>query len=191
MRSTAVKLAALMVLVAAVAAGYAYWRWLNSPRYALQQMVVALKTRNLDRLLFYLDLPSIATHLSREAAEDLAQVLPGSPEPDAVERFGRRVLEKLARAIPAKAVEALTPILKSGVEKYLQNLSTAQILGLAAAVSTARIEQRGERATVIFADPKSGERFRFEMVRDPTDGVWRIAALRYEDLKRFLKQEFE
>lgn len=124
------------------------------PRYALQQMVVALKTRDLDKLLYYIDLASIMAHLSREAAEDLAQVLPGSPEPDAVERFGRRVLEKLARAIPPKAVEALTPVIKSGVEKYLQNLSTTQILGLAAAVSTARIEQQGERATVVFSDPK-------------------------------------
>jgi len=88
-------------------------------------------------------------------------------------------------------VEALTPVIKSGVEKYLKNLSTTQILGLAAAVSTARIEQQGERATVIFADPKTKEEFRFEMVRDPTDGVWRIAALRYEDLKRFVKQEFQ
>ncbi|MCL6622366.1 MAG: DUF2939 domain-containing protein [Syntrophobacterales bacterium] len=191
MRSQVARLAVLVAVLAAVAGGYGYWRWLNSPRYALQQMVIALKTRDLDRLLFYLDLPSIVSHLGREAAEDLAQVLPGSPEPDAVERFGRRVLEKLARAIPPKAVEGLIPLIKTGMEKYLHNLSNAQILGLAAAVSTARIEQRGERATVIFADPKTQEQFRFEMVRDPADGVWRIAALPYEDLKRLVKQEFK
>jgi len=191
MRGNAAKVVALILVAAALAGGYWYWRWLHSPRYALQQMVVALKTRDVDKLLNYIDISSIAAQVGREAAEDLAQVLPGSPEPDAVERFGRRILEKLARAVPPTAVEALIPVLKTALEKYLQNLSNAQILGLAAAVTTARIESRGEVATVIIEDPKGGEQFRFEMVRDPKDGVWRVSGIRYADLKRFLKREFE
>lgn len=187
-RTRTMQVVGLLVVAAVLAGGWWYWRWLTSPRYSLHQMVLALKARDVERLLYYVDFPSIVDSLSREAAEELAQILPGSPEPDAVERFGRRVLEKLARALPPKAAEALTPALKAAVGTYLEHLSTTQLLGLAAAVSTARIERRGDKATVIL-DGRG--QVRFEMVRDPKDGVWRIAGVRYQDLKEFLLREWQ
>lgn len=182
----------LAILIFAVIAGsYTYWHWLNSPRYALQQMVIALKNRDVDLLFKHIDLAAIIDNFGQEAREDLGQLIPGKPKEDELDRLGRRLLEKLVRNIPPKVVEALKPQIMAGVETFLKNLSTTQILGLAAAVTTARIDTRGEMATVTLEDPKTREKFRFAMSRDPQDGRWKITAITYQDFKKFLKQEFQ
>jgi hypothetical protein len=60
---------------------------------------------------------------------------------------------------------------------------------LAAAATTAEISTQGEAAEVKLLDPKTGQPFRFRMQRDPATREWRIAAIRYEDLKKLLKRE--
>jgi hypothetical protein len=180
-----------LLLAAGLAGGYLYWQWLHSPRYALQQMVVALKQRDVDTLFNYLDIQAIIDNFGQAASEDLAALRPETPPADEIERFGRRLMEKVIRAIPPKVVEALKPQIKAGVGKFLENLSTAQIVGLAAAATTAAIDTRGEMATVTLEDPKTRDKFRFTMTRDPKDGIWRISGVQYQDFKRFLKQEFQ
>ena len=43
----------VIVVLGAGVVGGLYWHWSNSPRYALQQAALALKTRDLDKFFQY------------------------------------------------------------------------------------------------------------------------------------------
>ena len=47
MRRRTLIIVLIAVVVGAALAGGAYWRWTDSPRYALQRLALALKTRNM------------------------------------------------------------------------------------------------------------------------------------------------
>ena len=53
----------------AALAGGAYWRWTNSPRYALQQ-ALALKTKNMPEVFKYLDLKAILNNLIEASGQE-------------------------------------------------------------------------------------------------------------------------
>ncbi len=180
-----------VVILAGLAGGYRYWEWRNSPRYALQQMVLALKNRDVEQLFTYIDFPSVIGNFGQEASEDLGGLLPEKPQADELERFGRRLLEKFMRTVSPKLVEALMPQIKAGAQTFLENLTTTQVMALGAAVTMAEIETRGETAIVTLRDPKTKEPFRFSMHKDPKEGKWQISGVRYQDFKKFLRQEFQ
>ena len=48
-------IALVIVVLGAALGGGLYWHWANSPRYALQQAALALKTRNMDKFFNYLE----------------------------------------------------------------------------------------------------------------------------------------
>lgn len=187
MKRSAIIIFATVALLAAAVTGGLYWRWLNSPRYALQQMVLALQTKNLDKFFNYLDLQEILANLVDAGSADLTP--PDQPDADELERLGRRLGQKAARFIVPKLVEKFEKQIKEGVKQYLFNLSNTQVLALAAAATTADIALRGETAEIRLADPHTGQPFHFHMHRDPATKEWRIVSIRYQDLKRLLKQE--
>jgi len=186
-KRSAIIIFATVFLLAAVVSGGLYWRWLHSPRYALQKMVWAIQTKNMDKLFNYLDLQEIISNLVEASGADLAREGSDMTEWD---RLGQRLGQKMAKFLLPKLVEKFHQEIKSGIEQFLLNLSNSQVLALAAAVSAADIDIRGEVAEVKLLDPQSGKPFRFRMKRDPVTREWRIVAIRYEDLKRLLKQEF-
>ncbi len=51
-RKTWIIAVAIVVLGGALAGGL-YWRWANSPRYALQQAALALQTRDMNKFFLY------------------------------------------------------------------------------------------------------------------------------------------
>jgi hypothetical protein len=57
-RKTWIIAVAIVVLGGAVAGGL-YWRWANSPRYALQQAALALQARDMDKFFNYVNLKDI------------------------------------------------------------------------------------------------------------------------------------
>ena len=57
-RRTWLILLSVVVLGGALAGGL-YWHWVSSPRYALQRMALALKTRNMPQFFKYVDLKAI------------------------------------------------------------------------------------------------------------------------------------
>jgi hypothetical protein len=179
---------AVLILGAAVAGAF-YWRWYTSPRYSLHQMVLALKTRNLDDFFKYLDLKEIFNNLLQASSKDLE--IPGDKDTDEWSLYGRQLGRKLARHFLPKLFEAFEQQLRGVMEGYLRNLDNSRILALAAAVSMAKIEVNGDEARVTMVDPKTKGYLRFQMRRMPEKGTWRIVAVNYNDLKKFVKSQFQ
>lgn len=176
---------ATLILGVAVAGGL-YWRWCHSPRYALQQMVLALKAKDMDNFFNYLNLQDIFNNFIQASSKELD--LPEDPGADEWTRFSQRLGRKFARNLLPKLFETFEKQIRGVMQAYLQNLDNSQILGIAAAVTLAEIKVEGEEARVTLKDPKTGDAFRFQMRRDG-GGQWRIVAVDYQDFKNFLKRE--
>ncbi len=188
MRSKALLISLAIVLMVGVVGGLAYHYWVNSPRYALQQMALALKTKNLDNFFKYLDLKAIFNDFLESASAETDR--PGEPEADEWNRLARHVGRKFARQLLPKLFDAFESQIRGVMEQYLKNLDNGQILGIAAAATVAQINRQGDEAQVTLTDPKSKEPFRFQMQRRQ-DGRWRIVSVNYQDLKKFYQREFE
>ena len=69
-RKTWIIAVAIVVLGGALAGGL-YWRWANSPRYALQQAALALQARDMDKFFNYLNLKEILNNFGRKSWANL------------------------------------------------------------------------------------------------------------------------
>lgn len=181
---------ATLILATAVAGGL-YWRWYNSPRYALQQMVLALKTKNMDNFFNYLELKAIFTNSLGDLDQDLGSAEKQDEDADEWTRLSRQVGRKLARKLLPKLLEGFETQIRQGIEAYLRTLDNTQILVLATAVTLAKITVQGDEAQVALKDPRTGDLLRFTMRRQGEERVWRIVGVSYQDLKKFIKQEFQ
>lgn len=186
----------LIVLIAAVLGGALggglYWRWAASPRYALQRMALALKTRNMEQLFKYVDLKDIFNNFLESASQDLdAPKAPKDKKEDDWSRFSRQMGGKFARLFLPKLFDSFEKDIRAVIEKYLLNLSNTQILAIAAAATTAQIEVQGEDARVTLVDPKSHEPFHFQMRRQTETKIWQIVSVNYQDLKKFYQREVQ
>jgi hypothetical protein len=186
-RKTLIIAMAVVVLGAALAGGF-YWRWANSPRYALQQAALALQARDMPKFFNYLNLKEILSNLVEATSKDLAA--PEDPKADDWTRFSRRMGRKLANLFLPKFFGTFEPQIRNVLEHFLLNLDNSQILGIVAAVTVAQIDTRGDEAAVTLTDPRTKEVLRFQMRRQPNHGSWQIVSVNYGDLKRFYKREF-
>jgi hypothetical protein len=189
MRRKTLIIAMAVVVLGAGLAGGLYWRWANSPRYALQQAALALKARDMPKFFSYLNLKEIFSNLLEASSKDLK--VPEDQKADDWTRFSRRMGRKLANLFLPKFFETFQPQIRTVLEHFLLNLDNSQILGIAAAVTVAQIDTRGDEAAVTLTDPKTKEVLRFQMRRQPNHGNWQIVSVNYEDLKRFYKREFQ
>lgn len=188
MRRRTLIIVLIAVVVGAVLAGGAYWRWTNSPRYALQRMALALKTKDMPEVFKFLDLKAILNNLIEASSQEPEN--PKDGKEDEWSRMSRKTGGKFARMFLPQLFDSFEKEIKGVMEKYLQNLDNTQILGIAAAATTAQIEVQGEEAKVTIVDPKSKKPFRFQMLRQPKTGTWQIVSINYQDLKNFTKREF-
>lgn len=177
----------IVVLGGAVAGGL-YWRWVNSPRYALQQVALALQARDMDKFFIYVNLKEIMHNLVEASSKDLAA--PDDQSADEWARFSRQLGRKFTNLFLPKLFEAFEAQIRVVVERYLMNLDYSKILVIAAAATVAQIEAQGDEALVTLTDPKTRDTFQFQMRRQPNQGTWQIVSVNYEDLKRFTKREF-
>jgi hypothetical protein len=191
MRRKTFIIARAVAVVGAAVAGGLYWHWLNSPRYALQQMALALEARDMDKFFKYVDLKEIFNNYV-EASSQEAKNRPDrqDDQTDDWTRMTRRLGRNFAHLILPKLFQSFEPQIRGLMEQYLLNLNNSQILGVAAAATVAHIDTRGDEATVTLTDPKTKEQFRFQMRRQPNHGVWQIVSVNYDDLKKFCKREF-
>jgi hypothetical protein len=171
----------------AVLGGFLYHNYQNSPRYALQQMVLSLKTRNMDTLFKHLELKEIFQNMVDSSTTETNN--PQDKPTDDWTRFSRQMGRKFARHIFPKIYDNFEKQIQQAIETYLKDLTNTQILALTAAVTTAKIEVQGEEAQVTVYDPKTKRPMRFRMRRYPEGGVWKVVSLNYNDFKHLLKKE--
>lgn len=183
-------LLATLILATAVAGGL-YWRWYNSPRYALQQMVLSLKTKDMDDFFNYLDLKEIFVNSLEDLDQDLRSQEKSGEGADDWTRLSRQMGRKFARQLLPKLFESFEKQIRGGIEAYLLDLDNSQLLALATAVTLAKIEVQGDEAQVTIKDPKTGDFLRFKMRRQTEDLLWRIFSVNYQDLKKIIKKEFQ
>lgn len=183
-------LMATLILATAVAGGL-YWRWYNSPRYALQQMVLSLKTKDMDDFFNYLDLKEIFVNSLEDLDQDLRSQENQGEGADDWTRLSRQMGRKFARQLLPKLFESFEKQIRGGIEAYLLDLDNSQLLALATAVTLAKIEVQGDEAQVTIKDPKTGDFLRFKMRRQTEDLLWRIFSVNYQDLKKIIKKEFQ
>ncbi len=175
-------------ILVVVMAGGLYRSWITSPRYALQRMALALKTRDMDRFFKYLNIKAISNNMAESAIPNADDGKGGTG--DSWDRKGRQMGRELARMVLSNLSPGLEKQCRQVMEKYLLNLDNTRILAIAAAATTAQIEVKGAEARVTLVDPKSQEPFHFRMQRQPESGTWQIVAVDYQDLKKFVKREF-
>ena len=186
-RKTWIIAVAIVVLGGAVAGGL-YWRWANSPRYALQQAAMALQARDMDKFFNYLNLKEIFNNLAEASSKDLDT--PEDKPGDDWTKLSRQLGRKFAHLFLPKLFETFQSQIRVVVERYLLNLDNSKILVIAAAATMAQIDSQGDEALVTLTDPKTRDTFQFQMRRQPDQGTWQIVSVNYDDLKRFTKREF-
>ena len=189
MRKPAIIVIIIAVLAGgAILGGYLYQQYRQSPRYALQQMVLALKAKDIDKLFNYLDIKDIFQNLVDASTRESNQ--PQDQPTDDWTRFTRQLGRKFARHIFPKLYDNFQTQIKQTIAAYLKDLTNTQVLALTAAVATANIEVQGDEAQVSVFDPQSQRPMRFTMRRSPENGIWRVVSLNYNDFKFLLKKEF-
>lgn len=171
----------------AILAGVLYQRYYDSPRYALQQMVLALKAKDMDKLFNYLDTKEIFQNLVDDSAKENNN--PEDQPDDEFARFSRQLGRKFARHIFPQLYNNFEKQIKQAIAAHLKDLTHTEVLALSAAVATAKIEVQGEEAQVTVYDPKNQRHMRFQMRRAPGNGAWRVVALNYNDFKHLLKKK--
>jgi hypothetical protein len=186
-RKTWIIAVAIVVLCGAVAGGL-YWRWANSPRYALQQAALALQARDMNKFFNYVNFKDILNNMVEASGKDLKA--PEDPAADEWTKFSRQLGRKFAYLFLPKLFEAFESQIRGAVERYLLNLDYSKILVIAAAATVAQIDTQGDEAVVTLTDPKTRDTFQFHMRRQPNHGTWQIVSVNYDDLKRFSKREF-
>ena len=186
-RKTWIIALAIVVLGGAVAGGL-YWRWVNSPRYALQQAALALQARDMDKFFNHVNLKEKLNNMVEAASKDIET--PEGQAADEWTKFSRQLGRKFANLFLPKLFESFETQIRVVVERYLVNLDYSKILVIAAAATVAQIETQGDGAVVTLTDPKTRDTFQFHMHRQPEKGTWQIVSVNYNDLKRFSKREF-
>jgi hypothetical protein len=181
-------IAAIIVVLAGSLAGGLYWRWANSPRYALQQAALALQARDMDKFFIYVNLKEILNNFVEASSKDVAA--PDDPQADEWSKFSKQMGRKFATIFLPKLFTAFEAQIRGVVERYLLRLNNSQIVAIAAAATVAQIETQGDEAGVTLIDPKTKDTFHFHMRRQPNRGNWQIVSVNYDDLKRFSKREF-
>ncbi len=189
MRRRLIVIFLIAVILGAALAGSLYWKWSASPRYSLQQMALALKAKDMNKFFNYLDLKAIFNNFLEATNKDLEE--PKDKKEDDWTRLSRQMGRKFARFLLPKLFENFEKDIRTLIEKQLLSLDNTQILAIAAAVTTAQIEVKGEEARVTLVDPKSKRPFRFQMLRQPESRTWQIIAVDYQDLRNFCQSEFQ
>jgi hypothetical protein len=187
-RKTWIIALAILVLGGALG-GTLYWRWLNSPRYALQQAALALEARDMDKFYKYVNLKEIFNNMVEASSQE--QEKPANQPADDWTRYSRRLGRKFAHLFMPKLFDAFQTQIREVVSHYLLKLNQSQILAIAAAVTVAQIDTQGDEAAVTMTNPKTKETLHFQMRRQPNQGVWQIVSVNYQDLKKFYQRELK
>jgi len=188
MRRSPLIFLATALLLGIVVAGTFYYLHRNSPRFALHEMVTALIERNYNKFYSHLDMPSILSSLMEDSGRDL---IPPDllPKGDFLGEFGVKMSSKFAQQLVPQLYGAFEKEAHSVINKYLDTLTTQDLLALEGAVALAHINQSGDEAQVTLHFPRTEARLHLTMGRIPQDSTWRVISVSYKDIKELVKKK--
>ena len=177
---------ALLLGIAVAGAFYYYYR--NSPRYALHQMVTALMQKDYPKFYSFLDMKSILNSLTEETGKDL---IPKDifPKGNLLGDLGLKMGGKFMQQIVPHIFETFEKEVRAVTNKYLETLTTQELLALEGAIALADIKQQGNEAQVTLRFPKEEGSLRLTMGRGPEKRTWKVVSVSYEDLKQLIKKK--
>ena len=184
-RSPLIFLAAALLLGILVA-GVFFYLHRNSPRYAMHEMVTALIQRNYNKFYSYLDMKSILSSLMEDSGRDL---IPPAlvPKGNLLGELGVKMGSKFAQQLVPQIYGTFEKEAHTVINKYLDTLSTQDLLALEGAVALAQINQSGNEAQVTLHFPQTEASLHLTMGRTPQNQTWRVISVSYEDLKELVK----
>jgi hypothetical protein len=187
MRRSPLIFLATALLLGIVVAGAFYYLHRNSPRFALHQMVTALIQRDYNKFYSYLDMKSILSSLLEDSGGDL---IPSElvPKGNFLGELGIKIGSKFAQQLVPQIYGTFEKEAHSVINKYLDTLTTQDLLALEGAVALAQINQSGNEAQVTLRFPKVEASLHLTMGRTPENPTWRVIAVSYEDLKELVKK---
>lgn len=180
---------AVALLLGITVSGAFYYFYRHSPRYALHQMVTALMQKNYQKFYSFLDLKSILGSLTEETGKDL---IPPDifPKGNFIGDLGVKMGGKFMSQIVPHIFEAFEKEVRGVMNKYLETLTTQELLALEGAIALADIKQQDNEAQVTLRFPKEDGSLGLTMGRDPEKRIWKVVSVSYEDLKQLLRKKF-
>jgi hypothetical protein len=170
-------IAVLTILAFALGLG---GRWVQgTPHYALYQIGAALKNRDTDRFLTYVDLDSI---LKQQVAESVSNLLNSAA---ADNRLGQ-ILGSIGGfkiTLTPGTQAGLTELVRNELTAYLKNPDRPTLPSAFLLVSLADFNTRGDLSLVTLKYEK--DRLRLAMKK--TEGLWRVVELNPEDTQRLIQ----
>jgi hypothetical protein len=188
MRRSPLIFLATALFLGILVAGIFYYLHRNSPRFALQKMAMALIERNYNKFYTYLDMKSILSSLMEESGRDL---IPSDlvPKGNFLGELGVKMGSKLAQQLVPQIYGTFEKEAHSLINKYLDTLTTQDLLALEGAVALAHINQSGNEAQVTLSFPQSKLSLHLTLGRTPQNPTWRVISVSYEDLKELVKNK--
>jgi hypothetical protein len=188
MRRTPLIFLAAALFIGVVVAGVFYYLHRSSPRFALHEMVTALIQRNYNKFYSYVDMKSILVSLMQDTGKDL---IPPDiiPKGNFVGELGLKMGGKVAQQLVPQIYGTFEKEVQALINKYLDTLTTQDLLVLEAAVALAQIHRQGDVAQVVLRFPENEETLHLTMSRTPQDRTWRVVSVSYEDLKELVKKK--
>ncbi len=98
-------IAVTIVVLAGALAGGLYWRWANSPRYALQQAALALQARDMDKFFNYVNLKEILDNFVEACGKDTES--PKDQSADDWSKLCRQMGQQVRPCLIAKIIYGL------------------------------------------------------------------------------------
>ncbi len=175
-----------VLLLGIAVAGVFFFYYRNSPRYALQQMVTALMRRNYDKFYSALDMPSILGSLMQDTGRDL---IPPEliPKNNLLGQFGLKMGSRFAGHLAPQLYATFEQEAHKFINRYLDTLTTKDLVALEGAVALAKIDKTEDVAQVTLRYPKDGD-LHLTMSRNPENQSWQVISVSYEDIKELVKK---
>lgn len=163
-------------IVLAVAAFWGANSLLQGPRYALYQIGGALKDGDAGVFLAYVDVPRII------ASQGQAQAKPAENDQANLEDNLRRAVQGVLDVLVTSNPQAFNEQFALAMRQLrTEDLPSPWVIAWAA-----NIQQSGDRALVVLADPNSGDRVRLGMLRQ--EGTWRVVHVDHRDVRMLLEK---
>jgi hypothetical protein len=172
-------LISVLIIALALGAGLS-WRWVQgTPYYALYQIGVALKNRDLNTFLTYVDVESILGH---QASESISSLLSSLTASNTVGRIAGSLGEIKIKITP-EGNKSLSLLAIQQLQNYLENPQNPTLPSSFGLLALAGFSVKKDYALVTLK--KDRDQLRMGMQKQ--EGLWRVKELNPEDTRRLIR----